>query len=221
MRKNRDAVMITVLAIVVLTFIIAGIRNVCVMVGAASAVTEEKIEPVYPPEERVHFIPVEETDPHDEIDISCQVVDDTEEDTDKATEVEEPELLSETDQHNIELLACAIYQEAGSDAVCDECRYRVGDVILNRVDSEYFPDTIEGVLTQNRQYGLFYVTGVVWPERASNVNEAAAVERAYEVATDILVNGNHGDLYGKGYIWQAEFIQGDEYVYCDGIYFCR
>ena len=32
----------------------------------------------------------------------------------------------------IEMLACAIYQEAGGDACCDLCRHRVGDVILNR-----------------------------------------------------------------------------------------
>lgn len=34
-------------------------------------------------------------------------------------------------EEEVEMLACAIYQEAGGDACCDLCRHRVGDVILN------------------------------------------------------------------------------------------
>lgn len=123
-------------------------------------------------------------------------------------------------QEDVELLAIAIYVEMGGDECCDECRYRVGDVILNRKESNAFPNTIHEVLTEKSQYGMFHWTGVVWPEKASNPNEAHAVKRAYKIAEDIL-RGNHSELYGNGYIWQAEFEQGKEgFWHCD-TYFGR
>ena len=122
----------------------------------------------------------------------------------------------------IEMLACAIYQEAGGDACCDLCRHRVGDVILNRMEDDRFPDTVEEVLTAYRQYGRYYWTGVVWPDRAENPGEAHAVARSWETARDVL-SGEHSDLYGQGYIYQAEFEQGADVIYCEdcGIYFGR
>lgn len=121
-------------------------------------------------------------------------------------------------KRDVELLACVIYQEAGGDAVCDDCRYRVADVVMNRVADPRFPDNIHDVLTAKGQYGRFHWTGVVWPERASYDSEQHAVERAYDVAADIF-DGNHSELYGQGYIWQAEFVQGTDVVYCCGHYY--
>ena len=126
--------------------------------------------------------------------------------------------IEETPDPRIEQLACVIYQEAGGDACCDECRKRVADVVLNRVEDDRFPDTVEKVLTAKRQYGRFYWTGIVWPERAEN--EPEAVERAYETARAVLA-GDHSELYGKDYIWQAEFKQGTDIVECCGIYYGR
>lgn len=120
----------------------------------------------------------------------------------------------------IELLACVIYQEAGGDACSDLCRAYVGDVVLNRVEDPRFPDTLEGVLTQQGQYGRFHWTGIIWPERASNPREADAVQRAYDTARALL-SGEHSELYGQGYIWQAEFEQGTDVIYLDGLYFGR
>ena len=121
---------------------------------------------------------------------------------------------------DLELLACVIYQEAGGDACSDLCRFMVGDVVLNRVADSRFPDTIEEVLTQRGQYGTFSKTGVVWPARAGNLGEAAAVERAYDTARRLL-SGEHSELYDAGYIWQAEFIQGKDLIEVDGTYFGR
>jgi spore germination cell wall hydrolase CwlJ-like protein len=131
-----------------------------------------------------------------------------------------PETTSVTEPTDLDMLACVIYQEAGSDACCDDCRRRVADVVLNRVAHEGFPDTIYGVLTQKSQYGRFHWTGVVWPERATNECERHAVERAYRIAEEVL-NGQHSDLYGEGYIWQAEFSQGRDNIYHCNIYFGR
>jgi hypothetical protein len=121
----------------------------------------------------------------------------------------------------LEALALVIYQEAGSDACSDETRYMVGTVALNRVADERFPDTLEEVLLQERQYGRLCWTGLVWPERASKPGEAHAVERAYRQARELL-DGTVTDVLPSDVVWQAEFIQGTEVVAeSDGFYFCR
>ena len=128
------------------------------------------------------------------------------------------ETVSNVSEDNIELLACVIYQEAGGDACCDDCRRRVADIVLNRVADDRFPNTIYDVLTQYNQYGRFYWTGVVWADRANNPYEAAAVDRAKRIAEEVL-NGQHSDVYGNGYIWQAGFVQGtDGFWHCGHFY---
>ena len=132
----------------------------------------------------------------------------------------EPEPEPAVDEYELELLAIVIFQEAGSDAHCDECRRRVADVVLNRVAHDSFPNTIYDVLTQPAQYGRLAWTGIKWPDRAQYDCEAHAVERAYRIAEEVL-KGNHSELYGQGYIWQAEFVQGKDNIYCCGHYFGR
>lgn len=124
---------------------------------------------------------------------------------------------SYTDEQ-LEILALIIYQEAGADACSDDTRRKVGSVFLNRVNSPFFPDTFEEVATQKRQYGLLYLTGIKWPDRASTTIEAHAVQRAYNIAKELLIGGS---ILPSNVIWQAEFIQGDgTYCYQDNIYFC-
>ena len=129
-------------------------------------------------------------------------------------------LAPEPDPSTVEMLACGIYSEAGGDACSDLCRKYVGDVMLNRVDDPRYPDTLEGVLLQEGQYGRFCWTGIIWPDRATEPGEAAAVERAYRIARELL-DGEHSEFYGAGYIYQAEFEQGKDVIYLDGIYFGR
>lgn len=119
-----------------------------------------------------------------------------------------------------ELMAIVVYQEAGGDLYCDDCRRRVADVVLNRVADPRFPDSIEGVLTQYAQYGLLWKTGIQWPDRADDPNEWHAVSRAYDIAEEVL-KGNHSELYGNGYVYQAEFKQGSDGFWCCGTYFGR
>lgn len=128
---------------------------------------------------------------------------------------EEP-AYSEAD---LEMLALVIYQEAGGDACSDETRLMVGNVVMNRVADDRFPNTIEEVLLQKQQYGRLHWTGLVWPERASQNVEAHAVARAYDCAERVL-NGER--LLPDDVIWQAEFVQGSEIIAeQDGFYFCR
>ena len=123
-----------------------------------------------------------------------------------------------TEWSDEELLAIVIYQEVGGSMHCDNCRRRVADVVLNRVASDEFPDTIYEVLTQEGQYGRLYWTGIKWSDRSSNPNEAYAVERAWRIAREVL-NGQHSELYGHGYIWQAGFEQGTDGFWCCGHFF--
>ena len=136
------------------------------------------------------------------------------------TAAQSPAVISVDELEEVEMLACVIYQEAGGDECSDECRMYVGDVVLNRIMDKRFPSTIEEVLTAKAQYGRFYWTGIVWPSRSQNAGEAHAVERAYDIARKLL-SGEHSKIYGQGYVWQAEFEQGTEGFWCDGMYFGR
>lgn len=134
---------------------------------------------------------------------------------------EEPEAVEEPEPYTdeeLELLACVIYCEAGSDSISNETRRMVGEVVLNRVASEQYPDTIKEVLTQKGQYGRFHWTGVVWPSRASKSVEAHAVERAYECAVACFTEDR---LLPTDTIYQAGFVQGEIVASVPGFYFCR
>ena len=130
-----------------------------------------------------------------------------------------PEDPPEYSGEDLETLAIIIYQEAGGDDCSDETRLMVGTVVLNRVADNRYPDTIAEVATEYKQYGRLYWTGLKWPERASKAEEAHAVKRAYDCATQLL------DGYRalpEDVIFQAEFAQGTEVVAKqDGFYFCR
>jgi N-acetylmuramoyl-L-alanine amidase len=132
----------------------------------------------------------------------------------KAAEKARPEALYTEEE--LRLLAIAIYCEAGSDNISDETRMMVAQVIINRVNDERFPDTIEEVLTQRGQYGRFYWTGVVWPSRAAS--EPEAVARAFACAKRVL----DGEWpLPVDVVFQAEFIQGEIVASVPGFYFCR
>ena len=140
----------------------------------------------------------------------------------KPIEVEpvETEPVEQTySNEDLEILALIIYQEAGGDACSDDTRMKVGTVLLNRVDSELFPNSIKENVLLPYQYGTLSKTGIVWPERAQYPGEAHAVARAYECA-ERLLNGERA--LPADVIWQANFKQGTEVVaFQDNLYFCR
>ena len=117
---------------------------------------------------------------------------------------------------NREMLACVLYQEAGWSKSCDECKKRVVDVVLNRVESPYFPNTIYEVLMQKGQYGTYYWTGIQWSDNAEM--DPAGVDRAFRVVDAVLCGAN-SDIYGQDYVWQAEFVQGSTGFWCCGTYY--
>jgi hypothetical protein len=137
---------------------------------------------------------------------------------------------AETD---FEKMAWAIYLEGGGDAVCDDCRRRIADVILNRVecritnfeDDYYWPDTITDVLSDG-QINPYQNMGnrFAWPETAHCEGEHHAVERAYRIAHEVL-RGNHSEIYRKGYLYYAGANaygwEPETAIYHCGIYFMR
>lgn len=122
-------------------------------------------------------------------------------------------------EEELNILALIVYQEAGGDSVSDYTRRLVAQVFLNRVADDRFPDTFYDVATSERQYGKLHWTGIEWPERASYESEKHAVDRAYEIAKEVLESDE--PVCPATVVFQAEFIQGDIYAHQDGMYFCH
>lgn len=183
-------------------------------------VIEETVEPeveevVTEPEiEAETTTPDPKPEPKPEVETEPEV----EQPSETPSEPETDDGESTVDPSAREMLALVIYQEAGGNTHCDECRRRVADVVLNRVADPRFPNTIYGVLTAPSQYGRLHWTGLVWPSRANNAGEKNAVARAYRIAEEVL-NGQHSELYGQGYVWQAEFVQGSSGFWHCGHFF--
>ena len=134
------------------------------------------------------------------------------------------------EQQKLDILAKVIDKEAG---VCPWLhRITVGQVVMNRVASPHFPNTVYDVVNQTSiwydadgtkheiwQYSPYYCFGFQETSRQS-----------YEDAKFVL-DGNALDLYVPGdIIWQAEFPQGKETwwishinteYYSSTTYFCR
>lgn len=129
---------------------------------------------------------------------------------DTFTETEEETIIEEEpiNEEELELLAHVIYAEAGSDWCADEMLYGVGSVVLNRMASDLFPDTMYDVIYQEGQYACTWDGNI---EKEPN-------ERAYRIAEDLLRNGL---TMPPNVIFQAEFEQGDG-TYCSiqTMYFC-
>ena len=125
--------------------------------------------------------------------------------TTTATTTETTEAINEED---LELLAHLIFAESGSDWIEDETLYYVGSVVLNRVNSDLFPDTIYDVIYQRGQYACTWDGNI----------EKTPTERCYVIAEDLLRNGS---VLPEEVVFQAEFTQGSGvYAYQDNLYFC-
>lgn len=139
--------------------------------------------------------------------------------------------ISRPAETDLERMAWAIYLEGGGDAVCDDCRRRMADVILNRVECRitnmdyYWADTLIGVLSDG---GINPYQNMgnkcAWPKTAHEDYERHAVERAYRIAHEVL-RGQHSEIYRKGYFYYAGAnVYGWEpetAINCCGIWFMR
>lgn len=117
-----------------------------------------------------------------------------------------PLMIPEVDEEDLYWLSHVICGEAQSYS--RECQIAVGSVVLNRVNSDRYPNTLEGVITQRHQYACY---------RDGNFHRTPT-ETNIEVARELLM---HGSQLPENIYFQAQFKQGDFcYAKIDGEYFC-
>ena len=117
-----------------------------------------------------------------------------------------PLMVPEVDEEDLYWLSHVICGEA--QCYSRECQIAVGSVVLNRVNSDRYPDTLEGVITQRHQYAGY---------RDGNFHRTPT-EMNIEVARELLM---HGSQLPENIYFQAQFKQGDFcYAKIDGEYFC-
>lgn len=123
----------------------------------------------------------------------------------------EPEeiTVSIVDQEDIELLAHIMYCENGISS--DEALLLTGIVVMKRVKSSKYPDTLREVIFQKGQYSPTWNGS--WESKSPD-------ERSLEMARKILVEQLEKD-YPDTLVFQAEFKQGVEvYRQIGNQYFC-
>lgn len=139
----------------------------------------------------------------------------SEEVTEAVTEkVTEPvaEVRSYTDD-DLFYLAAAVCREAGG--ATDEIQLLVANVVINRVNSSIYPNTIYEVLTQKSQYGTMWKYGISFPNWADqNIQD-----HCYDIARRIL---DGEQVCPENVLFQAEFAQGSGIYkqFGDDYYFC-
>lgn len=118
---------------------------------------------------------------------------------------------------DLEMMAIVIYREAGGNAYSNKTRIMVGNVVMNRVRSSRFPNTIYGVLTQRGQYAGMR-GAVTWPSMASNRWERDAVKRAWACARRVQAGENY---LPANVVYQSDYRNLGSGIYCvaDGMYF--
>ena len=109
---------------------------------------------------------------------------------------------------DVMILAQIINTECGAAYLSDELSFYVGSVVLNRVMSDQFPNTIKEVAYAPGQYSP--VGSARWYTEPN--------ERSYEIATELL---EQGSVLPPEVVWQANFVQGKGvYIHQEGMYFC-
>ena len=112
----------------------------------------------------------------------------------------------EVDENDLYWMAHILAGECQS--LSRECQLYTGSVVLNRVAHKSYPNTIEGVITQRRQYSSY--TDGNFDREPTPTN--------WEVAEELLRSGS---VLPANVVFQAQFRQGDFcYAKVDGEYFC-
>lgn len=89
---------------------------------------------------------------------------------------------------NLEMLARCVQAEAGNQGLLG--KRLVVDVILNRVDSDRFPNTVEGVISQSGQFSV-YPSMMKHADPDEETYQAICMELANRTDHDILFFSAH------------------------------
>ena len=96
------------------------------------------------------------------------------------------------------LLSKIVDAEAGSSWLTDEHRLLVASVVVNRIHSPEFPDTLYEVIYQSGQYA---------PVERDSFDELIPSKKSVEAAYKIL---SEGSIAPPDVVYQANFIQGSD-----------
>lgn len=117
-------------------------------------------------------------------------------------------------QADLDLLSRLIYAEAGCTWIPDWVQRMVGSVVLNRVESQYYPDTIREVIYQPGQYAP------TWDGSLQKTPDARTIENARYLL-------EHGSICPENVVGQNSIITGNgvytsyyDQVLDTTIYFC-
>ena len=117
-------------------------------------------------------------------------------------------------QADLDLLSRLIYAEAGCTWIPDWVQRMVGSVVLNRVESQYYPDTIREVIYQPGQYAP------TWDGSLQKTPDARTIENARYLL-------EHGSICPEDVVGQNSIITGSgvytsyyDQVLETTIYFC-
>lgn len=110
----------------------------------------------------------------------------------------EEQIQEEIRLGHMEMMAQLVQAEAGNQSFDVKCR--IVDVLLNRLESDKFPDTVEGVIFQSGQFAV--TTNGAWEKAAWNMQESDFAAVAYEIEVhenkDYLYFNNCSNVGGSG-----------------------
>ena len=98
-------------------------------------------------------------------------------------------------QADLDLLSRLIYAEAGCTWIPDWVQRMVGSVVLNRVESQYYPDTIREVIYQPGQYAP------TWDGSLQKTPDARTIENARYLL-------EHGSICPENVVGQNSIVTG-------------
>lgn len=194
---KRDILTIATIVLICMSVILAGIianklPTVSQDIEQETTMTiEESTEPIIDPSE--YFVE-QITEP---ITIATEPITEPTEPTTIATE---PQVWWTEDE--LDMLAALIFYEAGCDECTDRHQQLVGQVVLNRVADDRYPDTIYGVITDTK-YGVQYQPYKLVLKNMGNRD--IIPQRCYDNAL-VVLNGEVD--CPPNVIYQAAFKQG-------------
>lgn len=110
----------------------------------------------------------------------------------------------------------AVVSSECGNMVSDATMVMVGNVIMNRTEDSRYPDTVDQVLMQPKQFSCFSESGMKWVGRAAN---DAAFQKRCMNAAEAAMSGER--LLSYSVVYVSGVKQGSVEAQLDGLYFCK
>jgi len=120
----------------------------------------------------------------------------TQEQVNNIVETVKKEEERKKEQYNINLylLAQVIYSEAGSNWISDEVQLMVANVVMNRVESPYFANTIYDVIYSPNQYQFIKYNISVIPDKRALINAKKILDGFRILPNNVLYQSEYKTL---------------------------